>query len=148
MSEPNKNPKRPESVLVVVYTRTGKVLLLRRVDAPEFWQSVTGSLRWDESPDQAAARELREETGLDPTGLQATGTVHCYPILPRWRARYAPEIQHNIEHVYHLALPQERSVSLNAREHEAYGWYDFDHAAAKVFSWSNRAELLKLREIR
>ena len=57
--------KRPESVLVVVYTRTGKVLLLRRADHPEFWQSVTGSMEWgDEQPAETAVRELREETGI------------------------------------------------------------------------------------
>ena len=57
--------KRPESVLVVVTTRAGKVLLLRRADHPEFWQSITGSMEWgDEQPVEAAARELREETGI------------------------------------------------------------------------------------
>src|SRR3989344_4273789 len=56
--------KRPESVLVVVYTRTGKVLLLKRADDPDFWQSVTGSLLWEETePQQAAVRELREGSG-------------------------------------------------------------------------------------
>ena len=51
--------KRPESVLVVVYTRTARVLLLKRADHPHFWQSVTGALEWSESePRLAAAPEL------------------------------------------------------------------------------------------
>ncbi|MGD8932832.1 MAG: NUDIX domain-containing protein, partial [Chromatiales bacterium] len=48
--------KRPESVLVVVYTAGGEVLLLRRTRPRDFWQSVTGSLHWGESPRQAARR--------------------------------------------------------------------------------------------
>ena len=36
-------------VLVVVYTRAGKVLLLKRADMPEFWQSITGAMRWAET---------------------------------------------------------------------------------------------------
>jgi len=36
--------KRPESVLVVIYTARPEVLLLHRSDMPEYWQSVTGSL--------------------------------------------------------------------------------------------------------
>ena len=58
--------KRPESVLVVVHTGDGRFLMLRRRAPAGFWQSVTGSLRWDEhDPAVAARRELREETGLE-----------------------------------------------------------------------------------
>ncbi|MEO8122029.1 MAG: dihydroneopterin triphosphate diphosphatase, partial [Rhodoferax sp.] len=35
--------KIPESVLVVIYTPALDVLLIKRADAVDFWQSVTGS---------------------------------------------------------------------------------------------------------
>ena len=80
--------KRPESVLIVIYTRTGKALLLHRADHPGFWQSVTGSLRWNETAPAAAVRELREETGLEaPQGLRDWRKTYRYEILPQWRWR-------------------------------------------------------------
>lgn len=139
--------KRPESVLVVIYSRTGSVLLLRRADDPDFWQSVTGSLAWEESsPRQAAAREVREETGLESTSaLRDLKIVNRYSILPRWRSRYAPDVHENIEHVFALELPAEILITVNPAEHTEYGWFDFDAAAAKAASWSNREAILKVK---
>ena len=57
--------RRPESVLIVIYTAGGEFLLLERRKPPGFWQSVTGSLEWGETIDAAASRELKEETGYD-----------------------------------------------------------------------------------
>lgn len=132
---------------MVVYTRTGKVLLLRRTDDPGFWQSVTGSLLWEEKePRQAAERELQEETGLAPSELQETGWVNRYTILPQWRHRYSPEVNENSEHVFYLALPDVCEIVLNSSEHTEYGWYSFDDAAEKAASWSNREAILKLKE--
>ncbi|HXK57741.1 MAG TPA: dihydroneopterin triphosphate diphosphatase, partial [Gammaproteobacteria bacterium] len=34
--------KRPESILLVVYTQTAEVLMLKRTRPAQFWQSVTG----------------------------------------------------------------------------------------------------------
>jgi dATP pyrophosphohydrolase len=82
--------KRPESVLVVVYTRARECLLLERTAPKGFWQSVTGSLRWGETPAQCAARELDEETALPSTTLRDARVAREFPILPAWRARYAP----------------------------------------------------------
>lgn len=130
----------------MVYTLTGKVLLLRRVDGHDFWQSVTGSLSWEETePRQAAVRELREETGLEATGLQDTGLTYSFSILPPWRHRYAPKVKENTEYVYFLALPEEKAITLNSTEHTQYGWYSFDEAASKVFSWTNREAILKAK---
>ena len=46
MSEKDRRYKRPESVLVVVYTRSNEILALRRKQPNYFWQSVAGSLEW------------------------------------------------------------------------------------------------------
>ena len=144
---PTKKFKRPESVLVVVYTRTGKVLLLKRADDPDFWQSVTGSLLWEETePRQAAARELQEETGLTATeGLRDLQLTHRYPILPKWRPRYAPEVRENTEHAFALELSAEILIAVNPAEHAGYGWFTFDEAMGKVASWTNREVILKLK---
>ena len=147
MSLRTKRFKRPESVLVVIYTRTGKILLLQRADDPDFWQSVTGSLTWEEtSPRQTAAREVREETGLEAAScLRDLKIINRYSILPRWRPRYAPDVRENIEHVFALELPAEILITVNPAEHAEYGWFDFDAAAAKVASWSNREAILKVK---
>jgi len=147
LSPQAKKFKRPESVLVVVYTRTGKVLLLKRADAPDFWQSVTGGLLWEETePRQAAARELREETGVEATeDLRNLQLTYRYPILPRWRPRYAPEVRENTEHVFALELPAEILITENPAEHASHGWFTFDEAAVKVASWTNREVIVKLK---
>lgn len=139
--------KRPESVLVVVYTRTGKVLLLRRADIPEFWQSITGSMEWgDEQPAETAARELREETGIVATPAQLTDwkIQQRYVLFPQFRYKYAPGVTENTEHFFSLELPAECPVTVAPDEHLEYVWLPFEDAVERVFSWTNRDALLHL----
>jgi dATP pyrophosphohydrolase len=135
--------KRPESVLVVVYARTGEVLLLKRADHPNFWQSVTGAMQWDEhDPRITAARELREEVALtvDPKALQDLGLVQRYSILPQWRYRYAPDVAENTEHAFALEISEPVPVTHHP-EHTEYRWLAPAAAAALTTSWTNRAAI-------
>jgi dATP pyrophosphohydrolase len=143
--------KRPESVLVVVHTRVGKVLLLRRADHPEFWQSITGSMEWgDEQPAETAARELREETGIAVAPAQFTDwkLQHRYEIFPQWRYKYAPGVTENTEHFFSLELPDEQAVTLSPGEHSEYVWVPFAEAVERVFSWTNQDALRLLMKER
>src|SRR5271167_3441897 len=95
-------PRRPESVLIVIYTAGGEFLLIERCKPAGFWQSVTGSLEWGEFPDQAARREVIEETGISAGVLKNLHWTQVYEILPSFGRVYAPGVTHNLEHAFAL----------------------------------------------
>lgn len=133
--------KLPVSVLVVVHTAQLDVLLLERAARRGFWQSVTGSLdRADESPAEAARRELQEETGVEARtqDLRRWNLAYTFEIFPEWRHRFVAGTTHNTEHVFSIELPARVPVALAPEEHVASLWLPWREAAAKCFSWSNR----------
>ena len=148
--------KIPQSVLVVIYTPSLQVLLIRRAEpdpaAPAFWQSVTGSKdHADESFEETAVREVREETGIDCSPalplhahLRDWELENVYPIYPRWLHRYAPGVVFNTEHVFGLQVPEGTAVQLEPREHTAFQWLPYAQAAALCFSPSNAEACLLL----
>lgn len=135
--------KRPESVLVVIYTKALEILVLQRRDVPDFWQSVTGSLQTLETPIEAAKREVWEETGLISNQLHDCQHKSQFAIQPPWRSRYAPSVTHNIEHTFTLLLPIRQSVQLNSKEHVSYQWLPCRSALEKISSYTNRQAILK-----
>ena len=140
-------PKLPVSVLVVIYTPAREVLLIRRADHAEFWQSVTGSMDpQDTTLAHTAAREVQEETGLSaqPDSLQDWGIANVYEIYPAWRHRYAPGVTHNTEHVFGLCVPAAVPVRLSPREHTHWQWLDWRAAADCCYSPSNAEAILLL----
>ena len=144
--------KIPESVLVVIHTPALDVLLIRRADADDFWQSVTGSKdTLDEAPISTAAREVGEETGIDCSPGSALSGQLCdwqvqnvYEIYPRWRARYAPGVTHNTERLFGLCVPERLTPVLAPREHTAWKWLPYREAADACFSPSNAEAVLLL----
>jgi dATP pyrophosphohydrolase len=137
--------KIPESVLVVVYTAALDVLLMERAGQAGFWQSVTGS-REPEDPDllATARREVREETGFAVGTLTDWRLENRYEIWPQWRARYAPDVTHNTEHVFGFRLERQAVATLDTAEHTAQLWLPWRDAMKKVFSPTNRDALWQL----
>lgn len=140
--------KTPVSALVLIYTRDLQVLIMERADKAGFWQSVTGSIEGNETPYEAAVREVYEETGLDATQFTLVDwqCSNVYEIYPHWRYRYAPGVTHNTEHLFGLELPAPIAVQLEPNEHVKYEWIDWREAAKRVFSWTNVDALKKLGE--
>ncbi len=132
--------KRPESVLVVVYTQSLDVLLICRQSPGGFWQSVTGSLEQAEQPIEAAQRELQEETGISAL-VADHGISRVFPIRDPWRKRYAPGVTENREHEFSVQLPDRCEVILEPSEHSDYCWLPIVEAIGKVSSRTNRAAL-------
>ncbi len=132
--------KKPESVLVVIYDEDRHILALQREDDPTFWQSVTGSLEGEETPQQTALREVKEETSID-IDLQGytlfdTGIVNQYEIRPQWRHRYAKGLRFNTEYVFLLQVNNVESIQLT--EHLSYQWLKPHAAIAKMWSETNK----------
>ena len=152
MSTDPRPPKIPESVLVVIHTPQLDVLLIERADTPGFWQSVTGSRdTLEESLVETCMREVAEETGIaigtssvPLDALHDCELVNVYEIYPRWRARYAPGVTHNTEHVFALEVPAGTHVTLAPREHTALQWLPWRAAADACFSPSNAEAILHL----
>jgi dATP pyrophosphohydrolase len=137
--------RRPESVLIVIYTAGGEFLLLERRRPPGFWQSVTGTLEWGETADAAARRELVEETGIIQGRLCNLQWTQVYEILPSFGKKYAPGVTRNLEHAFALKLPERVPVTLSESEHGRYRWLSAADAIATVSSNSNRAVIQQLR---
>lgn len=142
--------KNPESVLVVIYCkRTLRVLMLQRKDDPNFWQSVTGSMEYNELPRDTAIREVFEETGIDISEenlklIDAKHTVE-FEIFPQFRYRYAPEVKINKEHWFYLALNDEITPLLT--EHLSYQWLTINSAANLTISPNNCEAISKIGSI-
>jgi dATP pyrophosphohydrolase len=137
--------RRPESVLIVIYTNGGEFLLLERRRPPGFWQSVTGSLEWGEFADAAARREVVEETGITQGVLVNLQWTQVYDVLPAFGKVYAPGVTRNLEHAFSLRLAQRVPVILSDSEHVQFRWTSGLDAVATASSSTNRAVIEQLR---
>ena len=121
------------------------MLLLRRAQPFDFWQSITGSLNDGESHADAAQRELFEETGLRDEGeLVYTGVSRQFLIDPRWRDRFGPGMAENVEFEWRYCLPRPVDIQVDGDEHTEFRWLPVAEAIDVVWSWTNRDALRSL----
>ena len=123
---------RGDQEIVVVVRRGPELLVMRR--APErlgYWSLVSGGLEPGEGAEEAAQRELFEETGLEAK-VRPLPTSLSYSLLddpPAIRARYAPGIERVAVHAFVVDAPVKWEPTLDA-EHDRYQWCDLDEALA------------------
>ncbi len=97
---PGGLPYRP-CAGVVLMNADGLVFAGQRIDMPGAWQMPQGGIDGDETPRDAALRELTEETGVAPDKVEVLaetpGWVH-YDLPPEllgkvWKGRYGGQRQ-------------------------------------------------------
>lgn len=136
--------KRPESVMVVVHT-DAEILLIKRADHECFWQSVTGSLEWNEAKETTASRELAEETGIKNVPIRFTGVRRSYEILEQWRYKFPPGVKRNYENLFFCHLPGRVEIDLDPTEHTEYQWLSYQEAIDTAYSWTNKLAIEMLK---
>ncbi|GLR72060.1 dihydroneopterin triphosphate diphosphatase [Agaribacter marinus] len=135
--------KRPESVLVVIYSEQGRVLMLQRDDDADFWQSITGTMEVGERPIDTAYREVAEEIGLEldisRNQIKDCKTTNQYQIRKRWLHRYPEGTKTNTEHVFSLCICEQTSILLT--EHLDFIWLSKHDAIALAWSDTNKTAI-------
>ncbi|NES12208.1 MULTISPECIES: NUDIX hydrolase [Micromonospora] len=100
------------AVAAVVVDQAGRVLLCRQAGAGRRWALPGGRLRHDESPAEAAVREIRAETGwevdlLDLVGLYRLGVPDAPP-PPAGRCGVLPDV---LVHVFRARVRADAPVT-------------------------------------
>jgi lipoyl(octanoyl) transferase len=111
------------SVAVVRREPSGSpsVLLLRRTpERGAIWQLVTGRLEFQEGPEEAAARELKEELGIE-VPVHSLDYEHAFAL----GSALPPQVVR--ESAFVAEWPPGAPVKLSA-EHDAHRWVSLDEA--------------------
>lgn len=100
------------------------------------WRMIGGKKHADECYWQAALRELREETGLNPLRFWTLPSVNTF-------------YEHKTDQIHHVPafaaqLPPDALLTLN-HEHERFGRFEC-HEAIALLQWSEQKRLLQLAD--
>lgn len=122
---------------------TWEYLLLRRIESRDgFWQGVTGGVEKDEELDEAARRELFEETGFIPLKLEKIDFTYSFPVADEWKHLYAADVKEIVEYVFVAYVGSGTEPVLDPCEHEQYKWCDIQEALM-LLTWPENKEALK-----
>ena len=133
------------AIFVTRRARSEVLLVHRNPSLGSYWHTVAGGVEDGETPAEAARRELREETGLEPVEFcpLATTVEYAYPVSeepPERRARYAPGLVAVAVSCFLVEAPDDWEPVLDW-EHDGYRWCAPAEAVATL-RWADTADAL------
>ena len=138
--------RAPFQILAIPFRRgTGELLycVFHRADHDQ-WQFISGGGEDEETPEEAAVREIQEESGLAVPSLLRLRSVCCIPtdIFPKRYVENWPQDTYVIPE-YAFGFECTDSILLS-REHLECVWLTYEEAKARLKWDSNRTALYEL----
>ncbi|GAC1684069.1 MAG: NUDIX hydrolase [Gemmatimonadaceae bacterium] len=134
--------KRETSAGGVVYRLAdGHPLFLLIRDSYQNWGFPKGHVENGESPDAAAEREVREETGLESLGIR--GEIDTI----EWYFRFRGRLIHKVCHFFLMETDRSETSPQRAEGITACRWASFDEAEAAIAYANARAVLRRAYEM-
>ncbi|MCE2523299.1 MAG: NUDIX domain-containing protein [Rhodobacteraceae bacterium] len=109
---------------------------------PSFWQGVTGATKGGETLEEAARREIFEETGIAPEQISKTDFSYEYPIKTAWKPSYPSGATRITEYVFCAKMAGLPTLSM---EHKEFNWVSFQ-AGLKMLTFEMNAQSLECVE--
>lgn len=138
-----------EAEVAIFVTRRGRTEVLITHRSPQqgaYWHTIAGGIERDETPHDAAVRELAEETGLSGVALHAGDEIveYAYPLSeepPERLTLYAEGLLEVRVHCFVADAPDEWEPTLDW-EHDGHRWCAPADGAA-LLRWPETAEALR-----
>jgi len=92
-----------------------KILLLHRIKNYDVWELPGGKIEFGESPEEAAVREAKEETGLI---VKSLGLITI-------SSEITPQKHHHIWFYYKCKILKGK-IKIGDGEHKEYNWFTFN----------------------
>ncbi|MBI5139486.1 NUDIX domain-containing protein [Candidatus Nomurabacteria bacterium] len=127
-------------VQVWVYTKNKKnqlsfLLLCTTKERGAFWQPITGSVEKNESLEEAALREAKEETGLPFNNNIPTPIGYEFTFITKKGKIFEGVFQ------VEISINQKNLIVLDNTEHQNYKWVSAEEALSLLKYESNKKAL-------